>query len=205
MGQFAHPVPRWIAPEEETPMKLSWIPAIALIAASFPLLAQNQSATASPRAASIQSSPAQLSWVVNRPAPCPVDLRAQHLAYVVPLNAGDEAPKGQGQKLHLTLGSAAARQIVKATITLHGPRPSSHLRRATPGPNPSSDAVQTLIVPFSKGLDGIATADVWAPGFTAVEAIDLKSVVYTDGSMWSLADGATCRIMPDPFMLVARH
>jgi hypothetical protein len=186
-------------------MKLSWIPAMALVVVSFPLVAQNQSGTANPGVATIQSSPAQLSWVVNPPASCPVDLRAQHLAYAAPLKAGEAAPRGQGQKLHLTLGSAAARQIVRATITLHGLRPTGHVRRAAPGQSPSSDAVQTLTVPFSKGADGIATADVWAPGFTAIETIDLKSVVYTDGSTWSLADGATCRIVPDPFMLVTQH
>lgn len=185
-------------------MKLSWIPTIALVVASFPLVAQTQPGTASAGVTSMQSLSLETS-LANHPWACPVDLRAQHLAYAAPLNAGEEAPKGQGQKLHLTLGSAAARQIVKATITLHGPTPTGHVRRAAPRQSPSSDAVQTLIVPFSKGVDGIATADVWAPGFTAVEAIDLKSVVYTDGSMWSLADGATCRILPDPFMLVARH
>jgi hypothetical protein len=102
---------------------------------------------------------------------------------------------------------------VKATITVYGLRPLSegHVWRTAPGQGESSDrhpqpeAIQTLTIPFSKGADGIATADIWLPGFSVVEAIDLKSVVYTDGSAWSLADGATCRIVPDPFMLVTQH
>ncbi len=186
-------------------MKLPWITAIALVA-SFPLVAQSQSG-ASFGIASIQSSPAQLSRV-NRPSACPVDLRAQHLAATEMVKTtGKAAPKGPGQRLQLALGSAATRQIVRATITVYGLSVNSkgHVWRTAPGQGPSSDAVQTLTVPFSMGADGIATAEVWAPGFTAVEAIDLKSVVYTDGSTWSLADGATCRIVPDPFMLVAQH
>ncbi len=80
-----------------------------------------------------------------------------------------------------------------------------HLWRTAPKQGASTDANRTLTVPFSKGANGIATANVWVAGFTAVEAIDLKSVVYTDGSTWSLTDGASCRIVPDPFMLVASH
>ncbi len=190
-------------------MKLSWISTIALVVVSFPLVAQGQSGAASfGIAQGLTATPS-----VNRASSCPVDLRAQHLAYAAPLKAGEETPKGLGQKLQLSLGSAAARQIVKATITAHGIRLNSngHVWRTAPGQGASSDrnqqleAVQTLTIPFSRGADGIATADVWLPDFSAVEAIDLKSVVYTDGSTWSLADGATCRIAPDPFMLVSRH
>jgi hypothetical protein len=196
-------------------MKLSWIPAIALVLASFPLVAQNQSGNASFLIGQMEGLTAKSATPsqINHPPSCPVDLRAQHLAYAAPLNAGNAAPKGQGQKLHLTLGSAAARQIVRATITAFGLRPLSegHVWRAAPGQGASSgrhpqpEAVQTLTVPFSKGADGIATADVWLPGFSAVQTIDLKSVVYTDGSTWTLADGATCRIVPDPFMLITQH
>ena len=193
-------------------MKVSSIAAIALALASFPLLAQNQSGVAGSGVTSMQSFSLETS-LANHPWACPVDLRAQHLAYTAALNAGDEEPKGLGQKLQLTLGSAAARQIVRATMTVRGIRLSSdgHLWRAAPGQgaspgrHPQPEAVRTLTIPFSKGADGIATAELWLPGFSAVEAIDLKSVVYTDGSTWSLADGATCRIRPNPFMLVAQH
>ncbi len=186
-------------------MRFSSIAAIALALASLPLVAQNQS-EASFGVASIQGLSAIPSQV-NRPSACPVDMRAQHLAYGDMVKTGDAAPapKGPGQRLQLTLGSAAARQIVRATMTVHGLSPKSRVWRATPAQGASSDTVRTLTVPFSRGASGIATAEIWLPGFSAVEAIDLKSVVYTDGSTWSLADGATCRIAPDPFMLIAGH
>ena len=194
----------WVAPGEEMAMKMRWMAAMALALASLPLVAQNQSQTKSFGVASIEGSPATPS--VNRTLACPVDLRARHLAYTDMIRAGEATPKGPGQRLQLTLGSAAARQIVRATMTVHGLTLNSngHVWRTSPRQGVSSDAVRTLTVPFSKGANGVATAEVWVAGFTAVEAIDLKSVVYTDGSKWSLADGATCRIVPDPFMLVGQ-
>ena len=194
----------WVAPGEEMAMKMRWMAAMALALASLPLVAQNQSQTKSFGVASMEGLPATPS--VHRALACPVDLRARYLAYTDMIRTGEATPKGPGQRLQLTLGSAAARQILRATMTVYGLSPDAkgHMRRTAPGQGASSETVRTVTVPFSKGANGVATADVWVAGFTAVEAIDLKSVVYTDGSRWSLADGATCRIVPDPFMLVGQ-
>jgi hypothetical protein len=46
---------------------------------------------------------------------------------------------------------------------------------------------------------------VWAPGLTAVVSIELMSVKYSDGSTWTPAQGKTCRVAPDPLMLVTQR
>jgi hypothetical protein len=65
--------------------------------------------------------------------------------------------------------------------------------------------VRALAVPFTAGGDRTATADVWAPGLTAVVSIELMSVKYSDGSTWTPAQGKTCRVAPDPLMLVTQR
>jgi hypothetical protein len=150
------------------------------------------------------ATPAQAT-VLQSTAPlagsgCPVSLRAQHKADGMMVQTGHEAhPKGLGQWLHLTLGNAPAKKVAAARITVHGFSDKAHMTQAS---GSGSDADRTVTVLFSATAQP-GEADVWVPEMTAVESIDLDAVAFADGSMWSSAGTAGCRITPDPLMLIA--
>jgi hypothetical protein len=142
-------------------------------------------------------------------AACPVALRAQHLADGSMVRTSRDAhPKGVGQWLHLTVANPQAKQVTNALITVHGFADVPRMTEAAPAAEARADAQRTMTASFStapvSGAAGQADgADVWVPGMTAVTSIELKRVIYADGSQWSFAGGGSCRITPDPLMLVA--
>jgi hypothetical protein len=138
---------------------------------------------------------------------CPISMRAQHGAGGEMTRARDGAPaekkpKGQGQRLTLTLHTADARHIVRATVTVRGMSAGSHITPLlTDGPS-RGFAARTVQVEFRAAEDSDSRAEVWAPGLTAVEAVQLDSVTYADGSTWKIAPGSGCSVAPDHLMLI---
>ena len=53
------------------------------------------------------------------------------------------------------------------------------------------------------GEPGVS-GDFRLPGFVSADRIDLQSITYEDGSTWKLAGKESCRVAPDPIMLVDR-
>ena len=51
---------------------------------------------------------------------------------------------------------------------------------------------------------GVST-DLYIPGFTAVNSIELLDVSYDDGRVWRIGSSSVCRVTPDPLMLIANH
>ncbi len=133
---------------------------------------------------------------------CPVAMRAQHRSDGNLMRVQGAHATGTGQWLHLTLSSLDSKQIVKAALTVHGVSPKGRLQNAEPGTSPSS-ITRTVTVPFAASAGGGFSADLWVPGMTAVQRIDLLAIRYADGSTWSLADGQSCYVEPDLFMLTA--
>jgi hypothetical protein len=135
---------------------------------------------------------------------CPVSLHAGHLAdgSMVQTNGGH--PKGIGQWLSLSLTSNE-KQVATATVTIRGMTPKPRMSQAVTADNGMSDAVRTFHVEFEAGPQKSAVANLWVPGMSAVERIELQSMEYSDGSTWKLAEGASCHVAPDPFMLVTKR
>jgi hypothetical protein len=140
-----------------------------------------------------------------QPAPvssCPVSMRAQHLSDGGIVKTRVDHPSGIGQWLHLSLIGRDSRQIARATLRVRGFSPKGRVTQTGPGVDPAFDAMQTLTVSFASGTDRIATADFRVAGMTAVGRIDLESLEYNDGSTWKIGDASSCRVAPDPKMLV---
>ncbi len=132
-------------------------------------------------------------------AGCPVSLRAQHKADGSMVKTGGAHPKGLGQWLHLTLADPQGKKVAGAQITVHGFSDKARMTQTSGG---GSDASRTMTVPFTASGQ-TAEADLWIPEMTAVETIDLHSVTFDDGAVWSFGRNAGCRITPDPLMLIA--
>jgi hypothetical protein len=141
-------------------------------------------------------------------------MQARHLADGSLVKTGGAHPKGIGQWLSLSFTGTSGdkKQIVKAKLVVHGVRPNGHVTQALSLANGPDNIVRTLTVPFStdRNQDGRANllvhqnarANLWVPGMSAVDRIDLGSLDYGDGSTWTVADGQSCYVVPDPKMLI---
>jgi hypothetical protein len=135
-------------------------------------------------------------------AGCPVSLRVQHKADGSVIETRDVRAKGHaslGQWLHLTLANPQGKKVTAALIEITG---FSGKARRTQTAGSAGDARQTMTVPFT-ATGQAAEADLWVPEMSAVQAIEIKSVAFDDGAVWTVAAGAGCRVAPDLFMAVA--
>jgi len=168
-------------------MKLRSVIACVFLAGSPALLAQNT-------ALQFTAPPAG--------AGCPVALRAQHLADGTMVKTRDAHPPGVGQWLHLTFTIPGEKQIEQVTITVHGPSDRAHVTQALAASNASADTDRTLTLSWGPQPGREVSKDVWVPGITAVESIDLDGVSFSDGSGWRASGSQACRVAPDPLMLI---
>jgi hypothetical protein len=132
---------------------------------------------------------------------CPVSMHVQHRSDGNLVQTKSAHPKGAGQWLHLTLAGSASKPITRATLTVYGVSPKGRLQYAAKEEYPSS-VTQTLTVSFVASANSSFSSDLWVPGMTAVQLIDLKSIQYSDGSTWNVAAGQSCQVRPDPMMLI---
>lgn len=146
----------------------------------------------------------------SSPQPCPVSLRVRQAANAfsrevdgaVPPGAGDRVIKNVAQKLHVSAAGPRAKRIVAANVTVRGYSNKSRFLPVLSTGN-DFDAFRTFNVRFSEDATEGSTADFAVPGLTAVGAIDLNEVTYSDGSTWKIAGKRTCRTPIDGLMLVS--
>jgi hypothetical protein len=133
---------------------------------------------------------------------CPVSLRAQQISSADMMQVRKGQPQNSGQRLHLTLTDRDSKQIVAATVAVQGftftPRLMNTVLKPEKG---SSQATRTIQVGFQAGTS--VAADILVPGVSAAQTIDLVALTYADGTEWKLAEGQSCRITPDPLMLIS--
>lgn len=137
---------------------------------------------------------------------CPVSLRAQHLSdggMVKVRDGHPDHPAGIGQWLHLTLANPASRRIAKARVIVYGFTNRARVTEAGAGGQGSADAIRTFTVAMVAQSDKAVAGDLWAPGMTAVQTVELESVTYADGETASFSGNQACRVAPDPLMLIA--
>jgi hypothetical protein len=100
--------------------------------------------------------------------------------------------------MHITLNTP---QGGIATLAVHGFSNKGRMTE-TDGKN-GPDAVRTVTVYLAAAQNSQVAGNVWAPELTAVTSIDLVSLSYDDGTKWTAASGQTCRVTPDPMMLIS--
>lgn len=145
---------------------------------------------------------------------CPVSLRAQQISSADMMQVRKGQPQNSGQRLHLTFTDRDSRKITAATVAVQGftftPRMmntgSADLtaHKLRPGEEPQKDsslATRTIHIAFQG--DTSVAADILVPGVSATQTIDLVALTYADGTEWKLAEGQSCRVTPDPMMLIS--
>lgn len=212
-------------------MKLARFLGCVVLAAPMGLAAQNASygvaglenlTTIGPEGRTIAAT-----RTVGLPNLCPVSVEASHLADGDIVRTGGDQPeirhgqdnpaqgerlrvdgaKGAGQRLHLKLKSPDQRTIDRAVVRLRGYTATGRTERlgqVSAGKDSTLDA-QKLTVYLVPGADHTASVDVWAPGLTAIVSVELLSVKYSDGSTWMAPEGKSCRVTPEPLMLITQR
>jgi hypothetical protein len=137
---------------------------------------------------------------------CPVSLHARQsaAAFARQVNGNDpDRPRGNAQRLHLSVAGPKPKRVVAANVTVHGfaGKPRIVQTMSTSGGD-DSDAAKTMDVRFAAGTGQEDAADLWVPGLTAVQSIDVNSVTYDDGTTWKVAAANSCHSLVDGTMLV---
>jgi hypothetical protein len=139
---------------------------------------------------------------------CPASLQAQQIssADMMQVRKGQQdKPQPSGQRLHLTFTDRDSKQIVAATVAVEGftftPRMMNAVLKSQKDQKDSSRATRTIHIAFQAGTS--VAADILVPGVSAAQSIDLIELSYADGTEWKLAEGQSCRIAPDPLMLIS--
>lgn len=174
---------------------------LALLLGSITLTAQSgASSGANSTAPQMHSFPGSTVTV------CPIDMHASQSLW----NHNIAVQKGLanekfGQRIALNLRDSRTTRIIGATVRVRG---LNGKNRALPTPADTAqpwNAVKTLRVNFTEEDDGTVSADLWIVGFTAVGSIQLMSVSYSDGSVWTITESSACRVQPDPIMLITER
>lgn len=146
--------------------------------------------------------------IQQQPISCPASMRATQngagtLIKVKPGQPDSGPPADSSQNIRLIAGRDRHGAVVSAAVKVHG---LTNRPRMVPlaGPAGPTDISRRLNVAFDGAEAGQASADLSLHGFTAVSYIDILSVTYADGSTWS-SDGYTCRVIPDPMMLIGER
>jgi len=146
-------------------------------------------------------TPATVIFLPIASSPCPVGLHAKQNSGGDILAISGAHPKGVGQSIRLILTNPDSRRIVGASVTVRGLTGKSRVIETLSSPA-VSDAAKSIDVTFTGSHGNEISADLWVPGMSSVQAIDLSSVTYSDGSTWKLVTGNLCHAVPDPIMLI---
>jgi len=107
-------------------------------------------------------------------------------------------------QLHDSRPNRTTRRMVNATVTVRGWNGKAKMLPADSFLAPNGDLVKTFTVQLLGGGLPDASADLSLPGFTAARIVELESVTYDDGQVWSFKGVSACHAAPDPFMPVER-
>lgn len=146
---------------------------------------------------------------------CPIDMRVRQ-----GIDGGMLAVDKNGEmrlvfepRLSLSLNDlrpgTSGPKMVSAIVTVRGTGGKAHIQPLHALPASRSDSasrplVRTLNVDLADwGQPGVS-GDFRLPGFTSARQIELQSVTYEDGSTWKPSGNETCRVAPDPIMLINR-
>jgi hypothetical protein len=146
---------------------------------------------------------------------CPVDMRVRQKMSggTVAVDENGVKRKVFAQRLRLILNSLrpgnSGQKAVSATVTVHGTSGTARLQPLGPVSNhvrdlSSGSMVRTLRVGLGDWGDQGVSGDFFLPGFTSASQVDLESVTYEDGTTWKLSNNESCRVAPDPLMLIER-
>ena len=140
---------------------------------------------------------------------CPVDMRVRQRMGGGTVAVDKDGTRRQifAQRLRLILNSLRQgegdRKAVSATVTVHGTGAKARMQSLRSG-SVSNSMVKSFHVDLAHWDEPGVSGEFLLPGFTSASQVDLESVTYDDGTTWKLSNNQSCRVAPDPLMLIAR-
>lgn len=140
---------------------------------------------------------------------CPVDMRVRQRMGGGTVAVDKDGNRRQvfAQRLRLILNSLRQgegdRKAVSATVTVHGTGAKARMQSLRSG-SASNSMVKSFNVDLAHWDEPGISGEFLLPGFTSASQVDLESVTYDDGTTWKLSNNQSCRVAPDPLMLIAR-
>jgi hypothetical protein len=140
---------------------------------------------------------------------CPVSMHAVQGDGSGLMNVRRYQPDGNapqpvvGQQIHLTTrNSKNAAMITGIQVTVYGTNGKGRMLPVGSTADALSNAVRTFALPIALERNESTSSDLVMRGFTSVQWIALDLVTYGDGSSWSPSAGKTCRVAPNPLVLI---
>jgi len=139
---------------------------------------------------------------------CPIGMRASQGVWdhsIKVRQRNQEQPvQPFGQRIFLSLEDSHPDPIVAASVRVHGLTGKNRVLHTDQG-NAGGDATRDMRITFGSTGTGGVSGDLLIPGFTSVSSIELIEVSYSDGNIWRIGSSSSCRVTPDPMMLIANH
>jgi hypothetical protein len=183
-------------------MKPMSILPLAIMLSTTSAIGQNAPLLRSP-----QATPTVLMPPRTPSADCPVGLKVNHGPSFLQRDTkyGPFAPSGpkvQEQRIQLTMTNPSPKEIVGAQITVYG---FSDKWRAIPlaGAADTPDLKKRVNLVLDVKGNAHASSDLSLSRFTSVAYVDLDSLTYADGAIWTASSSAVCSVTPELLMLVS--
>lgn len=129
---------------------------------------------------------------------CPVFMRASQRSAARVFKAGSIVP-APGQGLTLTLTEFKSLRITSAEIVVHGLSPKD--RAVLTSIEDDADVARPFHLTAKES--GEFSGELWMKGVTAIRWIEVKSLTYSNGSVWRASETRKCVVRPDPFILIS--
>jgi len=130
---------------------------------------------------------------------CPVSMTAAQRSAAQRVETGSLLPERPAQGLTVTLAGRRALRIVSAEVVAHA---LSGRNRALLTSNTAAADVTRTFQLAAKDSGGFS-ADLWVEGVTSIRWIEVKSLTYSDGSVWHESETQRCSVKPDPVVLIS--
>ena len=140
---------------------------------------------------------------------CPLDMRVRQggLGQMIATDKNGARVKMFAARLRLQLTDnrpdRTSQPMVNATVTIRGWTGKEQvLPIGATREDGGSFSRMTLTVPLSGGGLSEASSELLLPGFTAAKTVQLDSITYHDGQVWTFQGLSACQVAPDMFMPV---
>lgn len=130
---------------------------------------------------------------------CPVFLSASQRALPQQVETGTPATVRPAQGLTVTMTGLRALRIKSAEVVAHALSPRN---RAVLTLN-ADDADITRPFHLEAKDGGGFSSDLWMDGVTSIRWIEVKSITYSNGTVWHESETQRCSVRPNPFVLVS--
>ncbi len=143
-----------------------------------------------------------MAQVIRQAQACPVGFQAEVDPRLVKREVKDGKKVVESTSVRLSfMPTDAKKTMVAASVTAHGIAPSGQLMLVSGSLEESR--TQAFQLKWASGAAGLLEREVTVTDVPFVRWVELNQVTYGDGTVWSAAEGASCRAELSKFHYVS--